>query len=139
MSDGNCNVPKFLERCRKTCGVCEQGKYIFISTLNLSNENIFISRLNMLNFIYVLNFLDTKYKILIKNKRKTCENSGGNQISGQHGYTQLQCQRMCTIDDECSFFYHTSKNWCSLYKSCSHRRTTRISASTFQKFSLNEM
>ena len=138
MSDGNCNVPRFLERCRKTCGACEQGNYIFISHLYVSNENE-ISRLNMLNIIYVSNFLGVKYQILIKNKRETCENSGGNQISGQHGYTQIQCQRVCTIDDECSFFYHTSKNWCSLYKSCSHRRTTRISATTFQKLSLNEM
>ena len=136
MSDGNCNVPRFLERCRKTWGACEHGKHIFISN---SYFSIFISNSNMLNIIYVSNFLGTKYQILIKNKRETCENSGGNQISGQHGYTQIQCQRMCTIDDECSFFYHTSKNWCSLYKSCSHRRTTRISASTFQKFNLNEM
>ena len=122
------------------------GKHVVhVSRVSVYSYRIYIqvmriiSRLNTLHFIYVSNFLGTKYQILIKDKRETCENSGGNQISGQHGCTQIQCQRMCTMDDECSFFYHTAKNWCSLYKSCSQRRTTRISASTFQKLSLNEM
>ena len=82
---------------------------------------------------YLIGF---KYKLVIENKRQTCDKTSPNRIRAVGWVSKSKCEDACNADADCFFFsLAIEKSYCALFNACTKpkRQRSLVLVSVYQK------